>query len=71
MRRLGGFDERFFLYLEDADIGRRVNQVATSIYHPELVVVHKWARGTHTDLMLWWETVRATFIYWRKWGGWI
>ena len=69
LRSLGGFDERFFLYLEDADIGRRVNRVARVAYEPSVRVRHQWQRGSHNRLGLRWQTIRSGFYYWRKWGG--
>lgn len=69
LERLGGFDERFFMYLEDADIGRRMLQIAAVTYVPEVRVVHKWARGTHRSWKLRWATVESAVRYWRKWGG--
>jgi GT2 family glycosyltransferase len=46
-RRLGGFDERIFLYVEDADLGMRARDLgASSIYVPAAQVTH--AGGTST-----------------------
>ena len=69
LQSLGGFDERFFMYLEDADIGRRINQVASSAYVPTCVLQHQWARGSHRQWRLRWITIKSAFIYWCKWGG--
>lgn len=69
LRGIGGFDERFFMYLEDADIGRRVLQRADVVYVPEVVIYHKWTRGTHNDGFLRWVTVVSAFKYFLKWGG--
>ncbi len=66
---LKGFDTRFFLYMEDADIGRRVLEHTHSAYVPTVKVTHLWARGSHNDFRLMLETIKSAFIYWRKWGG--
>lgn len=67
-RELGGFDERFFLYMEDADLCRRVNEVSTLRYCPNAAVVHKWRKGSHTDKRLFALHVRSIAAYFLKWG---
>ncbi len=67
-RRLGGFMPEFFMYLEDADLTRRVLSVAHTAYVPWVKVTHLWTRGTHTSLKLRWVTVHSSYIYFRKWG---
>lgn len=69
LRKISGFDERFFMYLEDADIGRRILQHAEVAYVPEVVIYHKWARGTHNNWRLRWVTVASAVKYYFKWGG--
>jgi GT2 family glycosyltransferase len=69
LRKIGGFDERFFMYLEDADIGRRILSFAKVRYVPKVKIVHQWARGTHNNLRLRWVTIESCFIYYKKWGG--
>jgi len=40
-RAVGGFDERYFLYYEDADICRRIRKAgATVLYEPQAAIVH-------------------------------
>ncbi len=69
LQSLHGFDEDFFMYLEDADIGRRLLTTSHSVYVPAVKIIHKWARGSHNDWRLRWVTIKSAFIYWRKWGG--
>jgi N-acetylglucosaminyl-diphospho-decaprenol L-rhamnosyltransferase len=46
-RAVGGFDERFFLYLEDADLWRRVDDAGWTVgFAPDLVVDHASASGS-------------------------
>ena len=66
--RLYGFDERFFLYLEDADITRRVNKISRTVFYPYNYVIHEWQRGTHKDLKLMLIDMKSAFSYFRKWG---
>ena len=46
IKKIGGFDEDFFLYLEDADLSRRVQKYARVLYNPDFYVYHDWQRGS-------------------------
>jgi N-acetylglucosaminyl-diphospho-decaprenol L-rhamnosyltransferase len=46
---IGGFDERYFLYWEDADLCRRLRNAGWSIrFRPEARIVHVGARSSRT-----------------------
>jgi N-acetylglucosaminyl-diphospho-decaprenol L-rhamnosyltransferase len=46
-RRVGGFDERYFMYFEDVDLGARIRQAGgRSVYVPSATVVHSGAHST-------------------------
>jgi len=67
--KVGGFDENFFMYLEEADITRRINNAGyKSIYYPYASVTHKWARGSHNSIRLTYVTIKSAFYYFNKWG---
>lgn len=68
LRELGGFDPRFFMYLEDADLTRRVLTISSTAYVPTVRVCHLWSRGTHTSMWLRVVTIHSSFVYFRKWG---
>lgn len=68
LKELGGFDERFFMYLEDADITRRINQISSSKFYPFNKVEHDWAKGSHRSLKLTWVTIQSAIYYFNKWG---
>ena len=67
-RDLGGFDDRFFLYAEDADLTRRVNQVSRTVYVPEAVVCHSWERASYKDINMTKIHLKSLWTYFRKWG---
>ncbi len=68
LRRLGGFDEKFFLYFEDADITRRVNELAESWYCPDAHITHHWQRESRSSLKLLWVMLKSAARYFAKWG---
>lgn len=45
-RKLGGFDERFFMYLEDADLTLRAKQYGRVVFDPSVSVTHAWHRDS-------------------------
>ena len=67
-KKLGGFDDKFFLYLEDADLTRRVNQVSKSVYVPKAEVIHDWGRGSHKNFKLAFIMIQSMVKYFMKWG---
>ena len=67
--KLDGFDERFFLYMEDADLCKRVNKVSGLMYYPGARVIHKWEKGSHKSPKLFFTHVRSMIKYFRKWSG--
>jgi hypothetical protein len=67
-KELKGFDDSFFMYLEDADITRRVNQISKAIFYPEARVIHAWERSGHKSLKFAKITIQSMIIYFNKWG---
>ena len=66
-KQVKGFDEHIFLYLEDADITRRVNQISKTIFYPYNYVIHDWQRGAHNNLKLMWINIKSAVWYFWKW----
>jgi hypothetical protein len=67
-RKISGFDDNFFMYLEDADITRRVNKISKTVFFPYNYVIHKWERGSYKNLKLFIYHLRSLFYYFQKWG---
>jgi GT2 family glycosyltransferase len=68
LRALGGFDERFFMYFEDADLSRRARAKSRVVYVPHATITHAWARGSHSNFRLMLTTFRSAAQYFSKWG---
>lgn len=67
-QQLGGFDPRYFLYMEDADLCKRVNAKRGLLYCPDTAVIHKWEKGSAKSKKLLWIHIRSMCAYFRKWG---
>ena len=66
--RVGGFDERFFLYGEDIDITRRIHEIAQTLYVPDVQIVHHYRRYSSRALRGTWYGIRNNCRYFNKWG---
>ena len=68
MKELHGFDDRYFMYMEDADLCKRLNNLSVLEYFPDTSVIHLWQKGSHKNpkLMKW--HIKSMIKYFRKWG---
>lgn len=67
-QQLEGFDERFFLYFEDADITMRAKQITKAVHFPGAHVVHDWKGGARTSRQLTKIMITSAFKFFNKWG---
>lgn len=68
IRKVGLFDERFFMYYEDADYSRRMYCEAGNIYYPEVSITHAAHTESHTNPRLFFVHVASAIKYYNKWG---
>lgn len=68
LKKSGLFDEKIFMYTEDADLSRRILQVAGTAYWPYALAIHDFKGGVHKSLKLTWHGLRSAFYYFNKWG---
>lgn len=67
LKKVGGFDERYFMYFEDADLTREIRQYARVVYNPDYVVYHEWERGGSKQLKLLLIQIGSMIKYLKKW----
>lgn len=68
LKKVGYFDDKIFMYLEDADLTRRFLEVSRTVYFPKAHIYHHFAKLTHKKFKFKWITVQSAFIYFNKWG---
>jgi GT2 family glycosyltransferase len=68
LKQLGGFDERFFMYLEDVDLVRRVGAISRTVFVPQVEIVHHYAKGSYKSARLLGYHIASAIRYFNKWG---
>jgi hypothetical protein len=66
--QVGLFDERFFMYMEDVDLVRRILRVSRALYDPAVSIVHEYQKGSYRDARLARHHVLSAVKYFSKWG---
>ena len=65
---VGGFDEKFFMYLEDVDLTRRIHAKYKTIFYPNVTVIHALEQGSYKSMKLLQYHIQSAFYYFNKWG---
>jgi len=68
LKKVGLFDERFFMYLEDTDLSRRIHRVAITVYYPYVHIYHEYGKGSYKSLKLLYYHIKSAIKYFNKYG---
>ena len=66
---LNGFDERYFLYMEDVDICKKIDKLGKKkLYFPQEEITHVLKQGSSKSLKLFIIHTSSAIKYFLKWG---
>ena len=68
LHEVGYFDERYFMYMEDVDLCRRIGTRYKTVFYPEVTVIHGYTKGSYRDPKLLKYHLQSAFRYFAKWG---
>jgi GT2 family glycosyltransferase len=68
IKKVGMYDDAFFMYFEDWDLSRRIHQHYKTIYFPKVSVVHEYESGANKNKKLFKIFVNSAITYFNKWG---
>ncbi|MCH9753517.1 MAG: glycosyltransferase [Alphaproteobacteria bacterium] len=68
LKKLKGFDERFFMYFEDVDLSRRCFEKYKNIVFNDINIHHFWERGSYKSFKLFKYHIQSAIKYFNKFG---
>jgi len=68
LQKIGGFDERFFMYMEDIDLSRRSLCHFKNIFYPHVTIRHFYEKGSYKSIKLTVIHLISAIQYFTKWG---
>jgi GT2 family glycosyltransferase len=68
LQEVGIFDERYFMYLEDVDLCRRIGRVSQTVFYPDVSVIHGYTKGSYKNARLLKHHLLSAVKYFSKWG---
>ena len=67
--KIGGFDERYFLYMEDVDICKKIDKMGKKkMYYPSVHIHHVLKKGSSKSFKLFIRHTTSMIKYFLKWG---
>lgn len=67
-RRIGGFDERYFMYLEDTDLSRRIAVLSRVVFYPQVCITHEFGKASFKNKKILAIHIVSAVKYFNKWG---
>ncbi len=67
-KKVGLFDERFFMYMEDVDFSRRISRFYKNVFYPKAIIYHECRKDSYANLLSLKYHVKSAVSYFNKWG---
>jgi GT2 family glycosyltransferase len=71
LKKVGLFDERFFMYPEDIDLTRRIHEQYTTMYLPNISITHAHRASSYHNFKMLKIHIINMIRYFNKWGWFI
>lgn len=68
LEQIGSFDERFFMYMEDVDLSRRLHAHYKTLFTPDVSIYHRFSRLSYHKWRLSLVHMASVVKYFNKWG---
>ena len=68
LKEIGGFDKRYFMYMEDYDLCRRIGQKYRTVFYPEVKIIHEHGKASYKSRKMMIMHVKSAIKYFNKWG---
>jgi GT2 family glycosyltransferase len=67
--KVGGFDERYFMYMEDIDICKKIDAIGKQkLYYPYVEIIHILKQGSAKKTKLFFIHIISAIKYFLKWS---
>ena len=68
LKNVGMFDTRYFMYMEDYDLCRRIGKKYKVIFYPEVKIIHKHGKASYKTRKMMIAHINSAIKYFNKWG---
>ena len=68
LKQTGLFDERYFMYMEDIDLCRRIHAISKTVFLPDVSIIHGFEKESYTNKVVLKYHIQSAIKYFNKWG---
>ena len=68
LKEIGGFDKRYFMYMEDYDLCRQIGKKYRTVFYPEVKIMHEHGKASYKSRKMMLLHVNSAIKYFNKWG---